>query len=172
MNPYAIPTSIQLTNVIERPQPTKILTKLRVIVDNVELNNGANVRSQLLTDNEDYVEEKKFYITGHDYVNWTEDNYLINWVKKQLDIVDPPAILPDVSGNVITNFIGHISDASESVVTDASESVVTDASESVVTDASENVVTDVSENVVTDVSENVVTDASENVVTDASDNSS
>jgi hypothetical protein len=96
MNPYAIPTTIQLTKTIERPQPTKILTKLRITIDNIELNNSASIRSQLLTENEDYVEEKKLHLTGTDYTNWKEDGYIVDWVKQQLNITDAETVTPDI----------------------------------------------------------------------------
>ena len=101
MNPYAIPTTVHLSKIIERPQPTKFLTKLRITVDSIELNNSANIRSQLLTENEDYSEETKLYLTGADYTNWKEDGFIVDWVKQQLNISDSSYSI--INSNVVVD---------------------------------------------------------------------
>jgi len=111
MNPYATPTTIKLANYIERPQPTKILTKLRIVIDSIQLNSSAKIRTQLLTEEEDYVEEKTFTLYGIDYTNWKEDSYIFDWAKEKLNITNVSGNVTDVSGDA-TDVSGNVTDVS------------------------------------------------------------
>jgi hypothetical protein len=105
MNPYAIPTVYKLDVFLQRPQPVKIFTKLRVAIDSIELNVKAVVRTQLLTENEDFHEENVFVLEGEEYSCWKEDDFILKWAKYKLSLGESPIpskmIVYDTSNSIV-----------------------------------------------------------------------
>jgi len=142
MNPYAIPTVFRLDTFLQRPQPVKIFTKLRIFIDNIELNVKAVVRTQLLTENEDAHEENIFVLEGEEYTYWKEDDFILKWAKYKLSLGESP--IPSKMTVYDTSF--SVVDASYSfidvsnLVLDLSNSIFSDNSGSTIVDLSSTVI--------------------------------
>jgi hypothetical protein len=68
---------------------TKVNVMSQFIIKSVEvqLNQSANITVDLIDTDGNYGGTKYLVMSGDDYLNWgTDDGYLINWVKTNLDI--------------------------------------------------------------------------------------
>jgi len=147
MNPYGPPSLFRLDTFLQRPQPVKIFTKLRVVIDSIELNVKAVVRTQLLTENEDANEENVFVLEGEEYTYWKEDDFILNWAKYKLSLGESPIpsnmTVYDMSFSVVDTSYTFVDtsnlvlDLSNVYALDVSGTTNTDVS-GVAVDASEN----------------------------------
>jgi len=64
-----------------------VITKFAVKSIEVKLTQSANILVDLLDKNNNYAGTESLEISGNDYANWgTDDDYLINWIKNNLNI--------------------------------------------------------------------------------------
>lgn len=64
---------------------TVVYTKIQVVVQDLCVGqNTATIKVTLWSDLQDEIKEFYFEISGDDYKQWTDDTFLINWVKTQL----------------------------------------------------------------------------------------
>ena len=64
-------------------EPKKILfegNKIKINVTNIELNMSAIVRVELYSDDYKILDTNVFTLNGDEYNNWSNDDYLINYV--------------------------------------------------------------------------------------------
>ena len=71
---------------IDIPTITKTiqLTKARIWVRQIALFTSAMIDVRLIDDNGAVWETKTFQMSGEEYTAWTDDQYLIDWVKNKL----------------------------------------------------------------------------------------
>jgi hypothetical protein len=75
-------------NILETPfefQTTNIITSFNVEIINIILFTSATIRVVQYNINMDIVKVDNLTISGEDYANWVSDQYLITWVKTQLN---------------------------------------------------------------------------------------
>jgi len=75
-------------NILETPfefQTTNIITSFNVEIINIILFNSATIRVVQYDINLNIVKVDNLTIKDEDYANWTSDQYLITWVKTQLN---------------------------------------------------------------------------------------
>ena len=75
-------------NILETPfeiQTTNIITSFNVEIINIILFNSATIRVVQYDINLNIVKVDNLTIKDEDYANWTSDQYLITWVKNQLN---------------------------------------------------------------------------------------
>ena len=75
-------------NILETPfefQTTNIITSFSVEIINIILFTSATIRVVQYNINMDIVKVDNLTIKDEDYANWTSDEYLITWVKTQLN---------------------------------------------------------------------------------------
>ena len=68
---------------------TTVTIMCKFVIKNVEvdLNQCANIRVDLFDNNDNYAGSRFLVMSGNDYANWgSDDNYLINWVKNNLNL--------------------------------------------------------------------------------------
>lgn len=60
-------------------------TKMEIKILNMPFgDNSCEIQVLVYDDNMDNLKSFCYLITGADYLNWTTDNYVINWVKSKL----------------------------------------------------------------------------------------
>jgi len=75
-------------NILETPfeiQTTNIITSFNVEIINIILFTSATIRVVQYDINLNIIRVDNLTISGEDYANWTSDQYLITWVKTQLN---------------------------------------------------------------------------------------
>jgi len=75
-------------NILDTPfeiQTTNIITSFNVEIINIILFTSATIRVVQYDVNLAIVRVDNLTISGEDYANWTSDQYLITWVKTQLN---------------------------------------------------------------------------------------
>jgi hypothetical protein len=75
-------------NILETPfeiQTTNIITSFHVEIINIILFTSATIRVVQYDINLNIVKVDNLTIKDEDYANWTSDQYLITWVKTQLN---------------------------------------------------------------------------------------
>jgi len=75
-------------NILETPfefQTTNIITSFHVEIINIILFTSATIRVVQYDINLNIVKVDNLTIKDEDYANWTSDQYLITWVKNQLN---------------------------------------------------------------------------------------
>jgi len=75
-------------NILETPfeiQTTNIITSFNVEIINIILFTSATIRVVQYDINLNIVKVDNLTIKDEDYANWTSDQYLITWVKNQLN---------------------------------------------------------------------------------------
>jgi len=75
-------------NILETPfeiQTTNIITSFNVEIINIILFTSATIRVVQYDINLNIVKVDNLTIKDEDYANWTSDEYLITWVKTQLN---------------------------------------------------------------------------------------
>jgi len=75
-------------NILETPfefQTTNIITSFNVEIINIILFTSATIRVVQYDINLNIVKVDNLTIKDEDYANWTSDQYLITWVKTQLN---------------------------------------------------------------------------------------
>lgn len=64
---------------------TIVYCKYKIIIDKLYFGeNKADIRVILADEIEENIKEFFYLISGTDYLEWTTDNYLINWIKNKL----------------------------------------------------------------------------------------
>jgi hypothetical protein len=62
-----------------------IYCKYQILIDRLYFGeNKADIRVILADETEENIKEYYYLISGTDYLEWTTDNYLVNWVKNKL----------------------------------------------------------------------------------------
>jgi hypothetical protein len=75
-------------NVLDKPfefQTTNIITSFSVEIINIKLFTSATVRVVQYDINENIIKVDNLTISNEDYTNWISDEYLITWIKTQLN---------------------------------------------------------------------------------------
>jgi hypothetical protein len=75
-------------NILDTPfeiQTTNIITSFNVEIINIILFTSATIRVVQYDINLNIIRVDNLTISGEDYANWTSDQYLITWVKTQLN---------------------------------------------------------------------------------------
>ena len=60
-------------------------TSYTIQVSNIDLNKSAEIFAVVFTADRRIVDNKIYYLTGEEYDLWLSDDYLINWVRIQLE---------------------------------------------------------------------------------------
>jgi len=78
----------QLTTYNIYPPVKKYLTmnSISVFVYDIILFESVKVLCTLYDIDNNKQDTRTYYLTGDDYTNWTEDNYIVNYCKKQLQL--------------------------------------------------------------------------------------
>ena len=59
---------------------TQTVSKILIKVSNLELNSYAIIKVQTFDSNDGMITHEQFILSGLDYDNWTNDNFLIEYV--------------------------------------------------------------------------------------------
>jgi hypothetical protein len=80
-------------NSIEIPSFTvssvRTVKYVRIRVENLQLFTSAIIYVDLLDENMHHIENKRYDLTGEDYVNWNDDSYIYTYVSNKLGVTVP-----------------------------------------------------------------------------------
>lgn len=66
-------------------QKTIIYTKINIqVLNHILGNNECDIQVEVFDDSCEYKKTYYYLLSGTDYLNWTTDNFLINWVQNKL----------------------------------------------------------------------------------------
>lgn len=62
-----------------------VITKFEVRVLNITLFTSCSIGVSFFNSDNKFVEYKTFILVGDDYTNWTTDDYIVDYVRKNID---------------------------------------------------------------------------------------